>query len=88
MKEPPLRSYLEDRIFEIRHTDGMVSRITSYFPLGESEMREIFLAIGTKPEIRSIFADEISDEEWERTRTQIKKRFNDELIGIGQKDRI
>ncbi len=62
MKRPPLRPYLEDRIFEIRRTDGMVSQITSYFPLGESEMREIFLATGgTKPEIRSIFADEISD---------------------------
>ncbi len=86
MKAPsPLRPCLEDRIFEIRHaTDGTASRITSYFPLGESEIREIFLATGAKPEIRSIFTDEISDEDWERTRTQIKKRFNDELIGIGQ----
>ena len=83
MEKPRLRPYMEDRIFEISYSRGMVSRVTSYFPLSKSELQEILVVTGSKPEMRSIFTDSISDEEWERGRTRIKKRFSDELIGIG-----
>ena len=78
---------LEDKIFEISYSGGAASRVTSYFPLDESELQEIFLAAGSKPEVRSIFTDSVSGEEWERSRERIKKRFNDELIDIGPYDR-
>ena len=57
--------------------------VTSYFPISKSELQEILVATGSKPEMRSIFTDSISDEEWEGNRTRIKKRFSDEMIGIG-----
>ena len=83
MEKPRLRPYLEDRIFEISYSRGVVSRVTSYFPISKSELQEILVATGSKPEMRSIFTDSISDEEWEGNRTRIKKRFGNEMIGIG-----
>lgn len=87
MERLRLNPHLEDKIFEISYSGGVASRVTSYFPLGESELQEIFLAAGSKPEVRSIFTDSVSGEEWEMNRERIKKRFNDELIDIGPHDR-
>ncbi|QDI88259.1 hypothetical protein Nisw_01290 [Candidatus Nitrosopumilus sp. SW] len=85
MSKLNLPSYLEDKIFEIKSSDNTVSRITSYFPLSDSEKQEICSILKTDLGFYSIFTDNISDEEWNRTKTQIKKRFNDELFEIDKK---
>ena len=78
--------HLEDKIFEIKYSDGVVSKITSYFPLHESEKQEILSILKTDfSEFHSIFSDSVTAEEWEKTKDQIKKRFNDELFGIDKK---
>ena len=82
---PNLPSNLEDKIFEFRfNSDDTLSRIVSYFPLSESEIQEILSIINTNSfnGFHSIFADSISDEEWRRTKEQIKKKFKDELFDI------
>ena len=78
--------HLEDKIFEMKYSDDVVSKITSYFPLSASEKQEILSILKTDfLEFHSIFSDNVSDEEWEKTKDQIKKRFNDELFGIDKK---
>jgi len=77
-------SHLEDKIFEIQESDENVSKIVSYFPFSESEKREV-LSILNKTSFsgfRSIFTDTVTEEEWNRNKEQIKKRFNDELFDI------
>ena len=86
MRKLSLPSYLEDKIFEIKYTDNSVSKITSYFPLSDSEKQEIISILNKDfSEFHSIFTDNVSDNEWNRTKDQIKKRFNDELFGIDKK---
>jgi len=77
-------SHIQDRIFEIRYSDNLVSKIISYFPFSESEKQEIFsiLINDTFDGFHSIFTDFVSDEEWNKTKDQIKKKFNDELFDI------
>ena len=78
--------HLEDKIFEMKYSDDVVSKITSYFPLSASEKQEILSILKTDfLEFHSIFSDNVSDEEWKKTKDQIKKRFNDELFGIDKK---
>ena len=80
-----LPSHIEDKIFEISYdSDNFVSKIISYFPLSESERQEILLLIGndTFDGFHSIFTDTVSDEEWNKTKDQIKKKFKDELFDI------
>jgi len=80
-----LPPYLEDKIFELKF-DSMnaLSRITSYFPLSESEKQEIIAISGKDlPDgFYSIFTDNISEEEWNQTKEQIKRKFKDELFDI------
>jgi len=81
-----LPSNLEDKIFEIKYSDDNVSKITSYFPLNESEKQEIVSIMNVDfSEFYSIFTDTVSEEEWNKTKEQIKKRFNDELFRIDKK---
>ncbi|KFM19742.1 hypothetical protein AAA799P11_00487 [Marine Group I thaumarchaeote SCGC AAA799-P11] len=81
-----LPDHLEDKIFEIKYSDDAVSKITSYFPLNDSEKQEINSILNLDfSGFYSIFTDSISQEEWDRTKEQIKKRFNDELFGIDKK---
>jgi len=78
-------SRLQDKIFEIRYSaDKSVSKIVSYFPFSESEKLEIksILNIEIFDEFHSIFTDIVSDEEWNRTKDQIKKKFQEELFDI------
>ena len=86
MSELVLPPYLEDKIFEIKYSDDVVLTITSYFPLTEYEKQEINSIMNLDfSGYHSIFSDTVSDEEWSRTKEQIKKRFNDELFGIDKK---
>ncbi|KEQ56148.1 hypothetical protein AAA799E16_01842 [Marine Group I thaumarchaeote SCGC AAA799-E16] len=81
-----LPPHLEDKIFEIKYSDDVVSKITSYFPLSDSEKQEINSILNLDfSAFYSIFTDSVSQEEWDRTKEQIKKRFNDELFGIDKK---
>ena len=74
---------LEEKIFEIREaSDETISKIISYFPLTKEEQNEIHSNTNQKLEFRSIFSDTVTEEEWNRTKEQIKKKFRDELIGI------
>jgi hypothetical protein len=77
-------NYLEDKIFEIRYDSNLISEIISYFPFSESEKRKIrsILNMNAFDGFDSIFTDVISDDEWHRTREQIKKKFKDELFDI------
>jgi len=79
-----LPSCLQDKIFEIRYSaDESVSKIVSYFPFSESEKQEIISILNIEfDEFYSIFTDTVSDDEWEKTKDQIKKKFQDELFDI------
>ncbi|QUC65567.1 hypothetical protein NsoK4_04865 [Nitrosopumilus sp. K4] len=75
---------LTDKIFEIKRNDGYVS-IISYFPLSDTEKNQLKKLFGKKlvcDGFRSIFSDSVSDEEWKKSKSQIKKRFQDELFEI------
>ena len=85
MTKLPLPSHLEDKIFEIRfEPDNTLSKIVSYFPLIESEKQEILSIIDDKSfdGFHSIFTDAVTDEEWNKTKEQIKKKFNNELFDV------
>ena len=77
-------SHIQDKIFEIRYSENLASKIISYFPFSESEKEEIFsiLNIVTFDGLHSIFTDFVTDEEWNKTKDQIKKKFKDELFDI------
>ena len=80
-----LPSHLKDKIFEIQfESDETVSKIISYFPFSESEKQTILSIL--KKEMfegfHSIFTDAITEEDWNRTKEQIKKKFRNELFDI------
>ena len=76
---------LSDKIFQIKfNSDQTIEKITSYFPLSEQE-RLMINSISdqdTFSNFNSIFSDTITDEEWNKTKEQIKKRFQSELFDI------
>ena len=82
---PDLPLHLKDKIFEIKYdSDETISKIVSYFPINELEKQEIvsILDDDTFDRFHSIFSNTVSDEKWNRTKDQIKKKFNDELFDI------
>jgi len=77
---------LEDKIFEIRYDSDVISKIISYFPFSILEKQEISSLLPSNfNNFQSIFTDTISDEEWNKTKKQIKKKFHDELFKIDKK---
>ena len=77
--------HLKDKLFEIKfNSDETVFKIISYFPLNELEKQEIISILddSTFDGFRSIFSNTVSDEKWNKTKDQIKKKFNDELFDI------
>jgi hypothetical protein len=77
---------LTDKIFQIKfNSEQSIEKITSYFPLSEQE-RLMINSISGQDNFyifNSIFSDTITDEEWNKTKEQIKKRFQNELFDIG-----
>ena len=76
---------LTDKIFQIKfNPDQTIEKITSYFPLSEQECLLISSISGqnTFSNFNSIFSDTVTDEEWNKTKEQIKKRFQSELFDI------
>ena len=77
--------HLKDKVFEIKYgSDETISKIVSYFPFDELEKQEIISIVDDDAfdAFYSIFTDTVSDEEWNRTKDQIKKKFRDELFDI------
>ena len=85
MKKLDIPSEIEDKIFEIKlNSDKSISKIISYFPLLELE-RKSLISLLNQPnfsEFHSIFTDTVTDDEWNKTKNQIKKRFQNELFDI------
>ena len=76
---------LTDKIFQIKFNyEQSIEKITSYFPLSEQERLLINSISGqdTFSNFNSIFSDTVTDEEWNKTKKQIKKRFQSELFDI------
>ena len=77
--------HLKDKIFEIKYnSDETIFKILSYFPFNEIEKQKIvsILDDDTFDGFHSIFSNTVSDEKWNKTKDQIKKKFNDELFDI------
>jgi len=76
---------IKDKIFEIKlNSDKSIFKIISYFPLSELE-RKTLISLLNRPnfsEFHSIFTDTVTDDEWNKTKNQIKKRFQNELFDI------
>ena len=85
MKKLDISSEIEDKIFEIKlNSDKSISKIISYFPLSDLE-RKTIISLSNQvnfSEFNSIFTDTITDNEWNKTKNQIKKRFQNELFDI------
>ena len=78
-------SHLQDKIFKIQfQSDDTVSKIISYFSFSESERQEICSILNNEyfDGFYSIFTDKVTEEEWNRTKEQIKNKFRDELFDI------
>ena len=76
---------LTDKIFQIKfNPEQSIEKIISYFPLSEQERLMINSISGqnTFSNFNSIFSDTVTDEEWNKTKEQIKKRFQSELFDI------
>ena len=76
---------LTDKIFQIKfNPEQSIEKITSYFPLSEQERLMINSMSGqdTFSNFNSIFSDTVTDDEWNKTKEQIKKRFQNELFDI------
>ena len=88
MKKLNIPSEIEDKIFEIKfNSDNSIFKIISYFPLSEFERQSFssLLNFTTFSEFHSIFTDTVTDDEWNKTKNQIKKRFQNELFDIDHK---
>ena len=75
-----------DKVYEIKRDDhDRITKIVSYFPLTDSEKQSLQTWSRTplaSSSFASIFSDKVSDEEWNKTKEQIKKRFKNELFDI------
>lgn len=72
---------LKEKIYDIKESQNNILKIVSYFPLSEDET-QIILNNSQSVEFRSIFSDHVSEEEWNKTKSQIIKRFQNELFDI------
>ena len=73
--------HIEEKIYDIKKENSLL-KITSYFPFLDQEKQQILSIIGDDVKFYSIFTDHVSEEEWVKSKEQIKKRFQDELIDI------
>ena len=84
MKKLNLPTSLEEKIYDLKYNDSNNSiTIMSYFPLNQNEKQDIlndnkFETVNFK----SVFSDNISESDWQNSKDQIKKKFQDELFNI------
>ena len=85
MKISDIPFNLTDKIFQIKfNSDHSIEKIISYFPLAPKE-RSMLNSISGQDDFsnfHSIFSDTVTDDEWDKTKEQIKKRFQNELFDI------
>lgn len=85
MRTLNLPANLRDKIYQITvDSQNNFSKIVSYFPLSFDEQQQIATLNNLKSFdiFHSIFSDHISEQEWNETKVQIIKRFQDELFDI------
>ncbi len=85
MKISDIPLKLTDKIFQIKfNSEHSIEKIVSYFPLSEQERLMINSISGQDDfsNYRSIFSDTVTEDEWNKTKDQIKKRFQNELFDI------
>ena len=85
MKISDISLEVSDKIFQITfNPDQTIEKIISYFPLSEQERLMINSISGqdTFSNFNSIFSDTVTDEEWNKTKDQIKQKFQSELFDI------
>ena len=85
MKNLDVSANLKEKIFDVKFPiGGTRGYITTYFPLTPAEKQDLKTAIGQSATVdfKSIFSDVISDLDWNSTKEQIKKKFQDELIDL------
>lgn len=81
MKTSGLPFEIQDKIYDTKIEENL--QITTYFPLRQDEMILITKAFhDDKIIFKSIFSDFITESEWQKSRDQIKKKFQDELFKI------
>jgi len=76
---------LQEKIYDVKYSEDGILQITSYFPLKGMETQEIAKAAknhSNQVRFKSVFSDEIPDDEWEKNKQQIKMKFQDELFNI------
>ena len=71
---------LKEKIYQIKESENNYS-LVSYFPLSDKEKQIITKDFGTV-EFHSIFSDHVTESEWNKSKAQIIKRFQDELFNI------
>ncbi|MFZ8922895.1 MAG: hypothetical protein ACO2Y5_08165 [Nitrosopumilaceae archaeon] len=85
MKKLDISPSLEEKIYDSKYEKNSLSLITTYFPLEETEKQEILKATDKEKgaiNFKSIFSDNVSEDEWNKTKEQIKKKFREELVDI------
>ena len=77
---------LKEKIYQIKpNSQNNFFKIVSYFPLSEVEKQTIVSLLGDSKSLdgfHSIFSDHISEKAWNESKSQIIKRFQDELFDI------
>jgi len=86
MKNLNLPANLKDKIYQIKiNSQNDFSKIVSYFPLSVDE-QQLIITLMNNPKsfdgFYSIFSDHVSEQEWNKSKAQIIKRFQDELFDI------
>ena len=87
MKKIEISPDLREKIYDFNSDNkDQIITITSFFPLKLGEKQEITNSLDkikdTHVNFKSIFSDDISEQEWMKNKEQIKKKFQDELMGI------
>jgi len=87
LKKIKISNDLQEKIYDLKSdSTGDFLTITTYFPLKLLEKQKILKSIkkinGSGIKFKSIFSDDISEQEWMNTKEQIKKKFQDDLVDI------
>ncbi|MSV33756.1 MAG: hypothetical protein EXS76_03440 [Nitrosarchaeum sp.] len=86
MKNLNLPANLKDKIYQIKvNSQNDFPKIISYFPLSTDEKQLIVTLMNSSKSFdafHSIFSDHISEQEWNKSKAHIIKRFQDELFDI------
>jgi hypothetical protein len=80
-----LPANLKEKIYQIKiNSENNPSKIVSYFPLSDDEKQLIVALNNLKSSdiFYSIFSDHITEKEWNESKAQITKHFQDELFDI------